>query len=126
MPLRNEGYKRTSNGLVEGSTYLSLHTQEPGEDGLGEVSGNAYSRIEVANSQWTVDSGGRVSNNAALSFAAATGVWGTITHIGLWDARTGGNILLDDQLTANLTPTAAVNNDTVTFAIGEITITPSP
>ena len=132
MPLRNKGFERASIGVVSsqnvtaGSTYLSLHTQEPGETGAGEVSASSYSRLEVTSSQWTINSQGRIQNNARLSFAPATEAWGTVTHVGLWDASTGGNILLDDQLVANLTPTADPARDVVTFAIGEITITPSP
>lgn len=34
-----------------------------------------------------------IKNSAEVSFAAATADWGTVTHIGIRDAATAGNLL---------------------------------
>lgn len=80
--------------------YVGLFTAAPGEAGGGtEVSGNAYTR-EAAT--FTV-SGDTASNDAAIEWPAATGSWGTITHIAVFDAETSGNMLVYASLTASKT-----------------------
>lgn len=49
-------------------------------------------------------SSGTASNSAAVEFSAASGGdWGTITHVGIWDALTGGNLLFHSALTTSKT-----------------------
>jgi hypothetical protein len=49
-------------------------------------------------------SGGTASNTSAVEFPAASGGnWGTITHIGIYDASTSGNLLFHASLTASKT-----------------------
>lgn len=80
--------------------YLGLHTSNPDEDDTGtEVSGGSYARQSMA---FTV-SGNTASNNAAVEFPTATGSWGTISHVGLYDASTAGNLLAYAALTASKT-----------------------
>ena len=80
--------------------YVGLFTAAPGEAGGGtEVSGNAYVREAVT---FTV-SGDTASNNAAIEWPTATGSWGTITHVAVFDADTSGNMLAYAELTASKT-----------------------
>lgn len=80
--------------------YVGLFTAAPGEAGGGtEVSGNAYVRKAVT---FTV-SGNTASNNAAIEWPTATGSWGTITHVAVFDAETTGNMLAYASLTASKT-----------------------
>jgi len=80
--------------------YVGLFTAAPGEAGGGtEVSGNAYVREAVT---FTV-SGDTASNNAAIEWPTATGSWGTITHVAVFDADTSGNMLAYASLTASKT-----------------------
>jgi len=49
------------------------------------------------------------STSADVTFDQATGSWGTITHIGIWDALTTGNLLYHTELTCKQ---AAATGDT--------------
>jgi len=79
--------------------YCGLQTAAPADDAAGtEVSGGAYARQTVA---WTIQTAGtaQASNTAALEWAAATTDWGTVTHAGVYDALTGGNLVAFETLT---------------------------
>tara|TARA_R100001594_G_scaffold34170_6_gene63101 strand:+ start:8751 stop:9164 length:414 start_codon:yes stop_codon:yes gene_type:complete len=79
--------------------YVGLQTATPSDSAGGtEVSGGAYARQSVA---WTIQTGGtaQASNTAALTFPAATTDWGTVTHAGVYDAATGGNLVAYETLT---------------------------
>lgn len=102
------------------SRHVAIYTAAPSESGGGtEVSGNGYSRQEVTFSAASTPSG-TTSNNNAVSFTAAGGSWGTITHIGIFDAATGGNLLWHGALTA---PKTVGDGDTLEFSIGNIDLT---
>jgi hypothetical protein len=80
--------------------YLSLHTANPDEDGSGaEVSttGTAYARQTVA----FTTSGNTTSNTSAVEYPTATANFGTVTHVGVYDAATGGNLLCYAALTSS-------------------------
>ena len=80
--------------------YLALYTAAPSDTGGGtEVSGGGYARQSVT---FTV-SGNTASNNAAIEFPTATGNYGTVTHIGVFDASSGGNLLAYASLTTSKT-----------------------
>jgi len=78
--------------------YVALFTSNPDEDASGtEVSGGAYVRQSVA---FTV-SGNTASNSAAIEFPTATAPYGTVTHIGVFDASSGGNLIAYAALTTS-------------------------
>lgn len=80
--------------------YLGLFTAAPGEAGGGtELSGSGYARQAIT---FTV-SGNNASNNAAIEFPTASGSWGTITHVAVFDASTSGNMIAYASLTASKT-----------------------
>jgi hypothetical protein len=64
--------------------------------------------------------GGTTSNNAAITFPAPTANWGSITHFGLFDAPSAGNMFFCQALTVAKT----VNNgdSAPSFAIGALTV----
>lgn len=72
--------------------WISLHTADPGPTGENEASGNPNARKTL--DQFTaVDDDGeakRVRNVPPLFIQVAAG---TYTHLGLWDAVSGGNFL---------------------------------
>jgi len=71
--------------------YLALYTSDPTDADTGtEVSGGGYARQQVT---FTAPSNGVITNTADIVFPEATADWGTITHLGLHDAVTGGNLL---------------------------------
>lgn len=93
----------TNSAYTAPSTlYLALHTASPAEDGSGaevSTSGTAYARQTVT---FTV-SGNTATTNAAVEYPTATANFGTVTHIGVWDASTAGNLIAYAALTTSKT-----------------------
>jgi hypothetical protein len=93
--LRNQAYTPPS------TLYVALFTSATADDGTGtEVSGGAYARQAV-----TLDAAeeGASENSADITFPTATEDWGTVTHLALMDALTGGNMLMHSPLDASKT-----------------------
>jgi len=114
-------YLLTTDSLTRPTSwYIALFTSDPTDTGSAgtEVStGTGYARTAVT---FTV-SGDTPSNSAAVEFSAASGGnWGTISHIGVMDASTGGNMIVHSALT-----TAKAINDGDVFRIptGDLDIT---
>jgi hypothetical protein len=84
------------------TVYLALFTSDPTETGVAgtEVSGNGYARQSISFTA-TTSGTGATSNSGNVTFPAATASWGTITHIGLMDASTVGNMLWYGPLTTS-------------------------
>lgn len=100
------------------SKYVALFTSAPSDAGGGtEVSGAGYAR--KLHSSWTAAPAGQTSNTGAITFAAAEASWGTVTHFGIYDAITGGNLL---AWAAVGTQKAVASGDVVSFADGTLTI----
>lgn len=77
--------------------YVALYTSNPADDNSGtELSGNAYARTSAT---FTV-SGNEATTSAAVEFPEATGSWGTVSHVAVFDASSGGNMLAYAALTA--------------------------
>lgn len=102
--------------------YVALYTAAPSDAGGGtEVSGNGYARESVAFDAATSGTG-TTSNTGLVSFTASGGDWGSITHIGIHDAASAGNLLWHGSLAAAKT----VNDgDSLEFAVGNIDLTVS-
>lgn len=97
--------------------YIGLFTAAPGEAGGGtEVAGNAYVREAVT---FTV-SGNTASNDAAIEWPTATGSWGTVTHVAVFDASTSGNMLAYATLTAAKTISTG---DVLRIPLGDLDVT---
>ncbi len=82
--------------------YLALFTAAPGETGGGtevSTSGTAYARQTVA----FTTTGNTTSNNAAVEYPTATASFGTVTHVGVFDASTGGNLMAYAALSSSKT-----------------------
>ena len=84
-----------------GTKYLALFTAvADGETGsVTEVSGGGYARQSVA----FTTSGNTTSNNAAVEYPTATANYGTVTHVGVYDASTSGNLMAYAALSSNKT-----------------------
>ena len=119
---------------IPASLYFALLTAAPGETGGGtEVSGGSYARVAVtrgltqfAGTQGagttTASSGtsATTSNNGTITFPAPTANWGVITHWGIYDASSGGNLLFYGSLAQAKT----VNNGDAapSFAPGQLSL----
>ena len=91
----------TSSTASPSNVYVALHTADPTDAGTGtEVSGNGYARQAIT---FGAASSGTASNSAVEFPAASGGDFGTITHIGIWDATTSGNLLFHSALTTSKT-----------------------
>ena len=78
------------------TVYVSLYTTDPTDADTGtEVSGGSYARTAVT---MGAPSNGVSTNSADVTFPTATGSWGTVTHIGIHDALTTGNLLFHTAL----------------------------
>lgn len=120
--LNNIFFNQTTAG---GARYLALSSTAVTEAGasLTEPVGNGYARIDIStgavgfapgydSAQTGWSTGYTFSNVLPLSFAAATGSWGTIVHWAILDSSTGGNILAYGSLS---TAMAVNTSDLVTI-----------
>jgi hypothetical protein len=83
------------------TVYVSLYTTDPTDADSGtEVSGGSYARTAVT---MGAPSNGVSTNSADVTFPTATGSWGTVTHIGIHDALTSGNLLFHTALDTSKT-----------------------
>jgi hypothetical protein len=113
------------------STHVALFTAAPSDTGGGtEVTGGSYARVAVTSAltSWagtqsagstTASTGntGTTTNNADITFATPSAGWGTVVAYGLYDAPTGGNLLIY----GGLTTTKVINTgDTVKFSLGTL------
>ena len=96
--------------------YLGLFTSNPGEGGGTEISGNGYTRKAVT---FTV-TGDTATNSGAVEFDVATGSWGTISHVAVFDAASGGAQIAYAALT---TAKAIDTGDVLRFPTGDVDIT---
>lgn len=110
--LRNVSY--TSPTTV----YVGLFTSDPTDAGTGtEVSGGSYARQPLS---VTTAADGIVTSSADVTFPQATGSWGTISHIGLLDALTSGNLLMHTPVTTSKT---IDSGDILKISSGNLTVT---
>jgi hypothetical protein len=99
------------------SWFIALYTAAPGEGGGGtEVSGSGYVRQSVAFSV----SGNTATNTAAVEFPTATGSYGTVSHVGVFDASSSGNLLAFSALNVSK---AIDTGDVFRIPTGDLDIT---
>lgn len=112
-------YLLTTDSVTRPTTwYVALFTSDPTDTGSAgtEVSGYAYARTSVT---FTV-TGDTASNSAAVEFPAATGGdWGTVSHIGIMDASSAGNMLISSALT---TAKSITDGDVFRIPTGELDV----
>lgn len=110
--LRNTGYTTPT------TVYVALYTSDPTDADTGtEVSGTSYARQSVT---FGSPSNGVTTNSAAVEFPQAGGSWGTVTHIGIRDASTSGNLLYHTALDASK---AISTGDVFRIASGSLSVT---
>ncbi len=106
------------NAFLRDTAYTSPTTVYVGLlDGTTEVSGGSYARQAVT---FGAPASGTVTSTDAQTFSSMPAT--TVTNVGIYDAATAGNQLYQAAATASKTTNAG---DTVTIAIGGITVTES-
>lgn len=100
------------------TVYLGLSTADPTDDasGLAEPSGNGYVRKAITFSGGTTRT---IRQAADVTFDQATGSWGTLSHWGVFDAESAGNMLSHGQLG---TSKAVVSGNTPSVSAPQIQI----
>lgn len=102
--LRNkliDGTLRNTQYTVPATVYVALYTSDPTVNDVGvEVSGGGYARQSCA---FSAPSAGVSTNSADITFPVATSSYGTVTHFGIRDASTAGNLLYFAPLSASKT-----------------------
>jgi hypothetical protein len=102
------------------NVHVALFTAAPSDAGGGtEVTGGSYARAAVVNNatNWPAASGGSKSNGTQIIFPTPSAPWGTVTHFGIFDEASGGNLLRWGALTVQKTIGAG---DPVYFPAGTL------
>jgi hypothetical protein len=111
----------TASTSAPATVYLALFTTDPTDAGSGtevSTSGTNYARQSIA---FSSASSGTTSNSADVEFSQATGSgFGTVTHFGIFDTSTAGNLLFHGALTDSKTIAAG---DVFKVASGNLSIT---
>lgn len=116
---------------VPAGVYVGLFTADPTDANVtaNEVQTSAwpaYVRRDAADGAsiatgWTAAADGVSSNAKVITFAANNGAGAvTVTHIGLYDSATGGNLLYHAPLVSSKTLQVG---DVLSFGVGSITVT---
>lgn len=114
------------NYTAAANHYVGLFTAAPSDSGGGTevtIGSNGYTRATLTNNTttWPSTSTGAKANGVAFTFPTASGAgWGAVTHFGIFDASSGGNLLGWASLTTGRTIAAG---DDSNFAIGVLTLT---
>lgn len=112
---RNTVYTRPT------TVYAALYLSNPTAADTGqEVTGGAYTRQAVTFGAPAVVGGIQtIKNSLEVPYPVASAVWGQVTHIGIRDAATGGNLLYYGPLGD---PRSILVNDIFKFLVGQISI----
>lgn len=116
---------------VPSNVYVALFTADPTDanttaNEVQVANWPAYVRKDAAvgaaiSTGWTANSNGVSSNAKVITFPANDGAGAvTVTHVGLYDAASGGNLLYHAPLVASKTLQVG---DVLSFAIGSLVVT---
>lgn len=100
-----------------GTVYVALYSTDPTDADTGtELTGDGYARVAVT---MGVPTDGVSLNTADVVFAPATADWAAVTHIGIRDALTAGNLLMHK----NITSVSVLSGNTFRIPTGDLSIT---
>lgn len=102
--------------------YVALFTADPTDDTTTALTNEAtYTNYARQSVTFTASSNGVTQNTAQIDFPAnGSGVSTTLTHVGVFDASTSGNLLFHAALTTSKT---LQPGDVLSFAAGALQIT---
>ena len=135
MAFTTYGSNNILNGLIgKGSgplsnCYIALSTTKPNDDGSNftePASSTGYARSLIGQSGSSATqvmsnpANGSTQNNSIIFFPEATASWGTITYFGLYNAATGGQLVLYGALT---NPISIAANYVPLFRVGNFSLT---
>lgn len=112
------------------SLHWALFTAAPTESGGGtECSGGGYARVSMTPSDTAFTgthgstsgassgTGGTCSNGEIVQFATPSASWGTAIGVGVFDAASGGNLIIY----GSIFPKAIPSGSDVKFPVGSVT-----
>jgi len=108
-----------------GTLYIALSSSTPNDDGTNftEPVEASYARAAIIanNTNFPAASAGSIKNGGtAVSFPKALEAWtGPLTHFGLYDASSGGNLIAHGALAA---PQSVVIGNVFTVPVDELVI----
>ena len=93
---------RATSYTAPTTVYVALYTADPTDADItaNEVTGGSYARTSVT---FAAPSNGVTTNSSDVTFPTCTAAWGTVTHIGICDALTTGNLLYHSPLDTSKT-----------------------
>lgn len=119
----NNHFFRSDSATKPTVWAVALHSGDPGVEGdQNELSGNGYSRVNMAPSDtnWSAHVDGLFSNAREISFFGAIGSdWATATHFSIWDSTSGGSARYYGALDSSVTITVG---QAAVFAVGDLTV----
>jgi hypothetical protein len=105
--------------VLTSNAYTSLHSADPGDAGVNELSGNGYVRQGPAIFVNTGSNPTVASNVDNIAFPPATADWGTPTFVGNWNF-TSGEFMGSGPIAV---PKPIKAGDVAQFAPGTLTVT---
>lgn len=107
--------------------WLALLGQNKWGTRNGEVFGRGY--VRLFNDKWKIDNG-TATNTKKLVWPRATGDWGLVDQVAIFDAAYGGNLVLSGHVQWDHLQGGGLRGlvhiqkgDAVTFRVGELTWT---
>jgi hypothetical protein len=105
------------DSALSGANHLSLHTADPGASGTTAelTSGTAPGYARQALTFAAAAANAKANSNAQV-FTASGGDWPAVSYVGIWNTATFiGSCALD-------TPLTATDGQTITIAIGDLSL----
>ena len=116
MPLSRYARNKLMSSLFETDVHIALHEKNPDAGGQGEVSGSGYKRF-LAKSSFSPPNEGETELVSTVLFEDLPK--SKISHVALWDAETGGNLLWSSELEK---PREIEDGDGFKLAAGRFTL----
>ncbi len=109
---------RNTAFATPGTVYVALYATDPTDADTGtELTGNGYARKAIT---FGIPSDGVSLNTADVVFDPATADWVPVTHVGIRDALTGGNLLMHKALPASV---STLTGNSFRIPTGDFSIT---
>lgn len=117
---------KTSNAILNNyvkTKYMGLFSAAPSEGTNGvtftELNGNGYARAALSLAMGNAENRA-ITNAEIIYFPEAEANWGTATHFGIFDAKTGGEPIIYGALDA---PVTVPINYVPLFRVGQFNLT---
>lgn len=101
------------------TVYLGMLSAAPTDSTAGTELASLYGYARQAVAFDAYSAGKSVANTSNETFTASGGAWNTITHFGVYDASSGGNLLAYGEILPNV---LVSDGETFTVEAGKLVI----